>query len=47
MTNQKTIEFPDLNLTFADFFCGCGGLSLGLMLDCQNEIPINLKDDNT
>lgn len=25
------ILFPDTHLTFADFFCGCGGLSLGMI----------------
>jgi site-specific DNA-cytosine methylase len=29
--NQTTILFPEMELTFADFFCGCGGLSLGFI----------------
>ncbi len=28
---QSEILFPDTTLTFADFFCGCGGLSLGMI----------------
>ncbi|EXY25149.1 putative membrane protein [Bacteroides fragilis str. 2-F-2  len=26
--------FPDMSHTFADFFCGCGGLSLDLIYLC-------------
>lgn len=28
---QSNIMFPDMRYTFADFFCGCGGLSLGFI----------------
>lgn len=28
---QLSILFPDMSLTFADFFCGCGGFSLGFI----------------
>ena len=28
---QSTIQFPEMDLTFADFFCGCGGFSLGFI----------------
>jgi site-specific DNA-cytosine methylase len=29
---QLSLLFPDMRHTFADFFCGCGGLSLGFIL---------------
>jgi site-specific DNA-cytosine methylase len=31
MKYQLPILFPDMRHTFADFFCGCGGLSLGFI----------------
>jgi len=41
--NQRTILFPEMGLTFADFFCGCGGLSLGFInagLKCISAMDI-------
>lgn len=40
---QSVIDFPDLNNTFADFFCGCGGFSLGFIkagLKCISAMDI-------
>ena len=40
---QPEILFPDMELTFADFFCGCGGLSLGFInagLKCISAMDI-------
>ncbi len=31
MNQTLEINFPDMKFTFADFFCGCGGLSLGFI----------------
>lgn len=41
---QMTIPFPKMDHTFADFFCGCGGLSLGLIqagLKCISAMDIS------
>lgn len=41
---QMTIPFPKMDYTFADFFCGCGGLSLGLIqagLKCISAMDIS------
>lgn len=41
---QTTIEFPDTSQTFADFFSGCGGFSLGLIqagLKCVSALEYN------
>ena len=40
---QTTLTFPDTRHTFADFFCGCGGLSLGFIqagLKCISAMDI-------
>lgn len=40
---QSSILFPDMRSTFADFFCGCGGLSLGFIqagLKCISAMDI-------
>jgi site-specific DNA-cytosine methylase len=40
---QNSILFPEMELTFADFFCGCGGLSLGFInagLKCISAMDI-------
>ena len=40
---QSAILFPEMELTFADFFCGCGGLSLGFInvgLKCISAMDI-------
>jgi site-specific DNA-cytosine methylase len=29
--SQYSIPFPQMDITYADFFCGCGGLSLGFI----------------
>lgn len=41
---QAGIMFPDMSHTFADFFCGCGGLSLGFIqagLKCISAMDIS------
>jgi site-specific DNA-cytosine methylase len=41
--HHPTILFPEMKLTFADFFCGCGGLSLGFIkagLKCVSAMDI-------
>ena len=41
---QADIMFPDMSHTFADFFCGCGGLSLGFIqagLKCISAMDIS------
>ena len=43
-TNQLEIQFPNMEYTFADFFCGCGGLSLGFLmagLKCISAMDIS------
>ena len=43
MAIQQSILFPDTRHTFADFFCGCGGLSLGFIqagLKCVSAMDI-------
>lgn len=43
MPKQQSILFPDTSRTFADFFCGCGGLSLGFIqagLKCVSAMDI-------
>jgi len=40
---QCSIPFPKMELTFADFFCGCGGFSLGFIqagLKCISAMDI-------
>lgn len=40
---QTNLVFPDMSLTFADFFCGCSGLSLGFIqagLKCVSVMDI-------
>lgn len=42
-STQTDINFPDMSNTFADFFCGCGGLSLGFIqagLKCISAMDI-------
>ena len=42
--NQLELNFPDTRYTFADFFCGCGGLSLGFIkagLKCISAMDIS------
>ncbi len=44
---QQSILFPDTSRTFADFFCGCGGLSLGFIqagLKCISAMDIAPDD---
>lgn len=41
--DQMQLMFPQMDLTFADFFCGCGGLSLGFIkagLKCISAMDI-------
>jgi site-specific DNA-cytosine methylase len=43
MKRQLPILFPDMRHTFADFFCGCGGLSLGFInagLKCISAMDV-------
>ena len=43
MNLQQKILFPEMELTFADFFCGCGGISLGFInagLKCISAMDI-------
>lgn len=43
MNTQTSILFPDTRYTFADFFCGCGGFSLGFIqagLKCISAMDI-------
>jgi len=43
LNSQNTIPFPEMELTFADFFCGCGGFSLGFIqagLKCVSAMDI-------
>ncbi|MCL2434966.1 MAG: DNA cytosine methyltransferase [Lentimicrobiaceae bacterium] len=40
---QLPISFPEMELTFADFFCGCGGFSVGFLnagLKCISAMDI-------
>ena len=45
LTSQElSIQFPKLDYTFADFFCGCGGFSLGFIqagLKCISAMDIS------
>lgn len=44
-SNQMQIYFPDMSRTFADFFSGCGGFSLGFIqagMKCISAMDIDL-----
>ncbi|MCF0255196.1 MAG: DNA cytosine methyltransferase [Bacteroides heparinolyticus] len=48
--NQARLMFPDMSNTFADFFCGGGGLSLGFIqagLKCVSAMDISCEAIST